>query len=182
MHERALSLLAGCGLFQAGMGLYFIALRPAMLVEDERFTGASLEAITLVAPSISMWLDRVFIVLGGHAVTAGLLIVLVAIQSWRRTVSLVALILIASAGGMSVVLMSAVNFAINSDFRWLLLLPALAWTGAVLLLGREWMGARGRDPQGSTDLQATGGRNDETLPGSHGRGRNDDKRRVRAGN
>ena len=80
MHERALSLLAGCGLFQVGMGLYFIAMRPAMLVEDERFTGASFEAITQVAPSIPLWLDRVFMVLGGHAVAAGLLIVLVVIQ------------------------------------------------------------------------------------------------------
>ena len=152
MHERALSLLAGCGLFQVGMGLYFIAMRPAMLVEDERFTGASFEAITQVAPSIPLWLDRVFMVLGGHAVAAGLLIVLVVIQSWRRTISLMALTLIASAGGASVVLMSAVNFAINSDFRWPLLLPALAWAGAVLLLASEWIGARvqGR-AEGSTD-------------------------------
>jgi hypothetical protein len=65
MRQRALSLLAACGLFQVGLGVYFIALRPPMLPEDERFTGLSLEMIA--SPAIPVWLDRVFVVLGGHA-------------------------------------------------------------------------------------------------------------------
>lgn len=142
MHKRALSLLAGCGLFQVSMGAYFIALRPTMLTEDERFTGLSLQAMAQISPSIPVWLDRVFVVLGGHVAATGLLVTLTAIMLWGRTISLTALILITAAGGASVVLMSAMNFAINSDFRWLLLLPALAWTGAVMLLAAEWIGER----------------------------------------
>ncbi len=34
---------------------------------------------------------------------------------------------LAVAGAVSVGLMSATNFLLNSDFRWLLLLPALLW-------------------------------------------------------
>jgi hypothetical protein len=144
MHRLILLLLTGCGLFQVGVGFYFIVLRPAMLAEDERFTGLSLAAITQISPSIPVWLDRVFIVLGGHAAATGLLIVLVAILLWRRPISLIALLLIMAAGGTSVILMSAINFAINSDFRWVLLVPAMAWTGAVVLLASEWVGGERR--------------------------------------
>jgi hypothetical protein len=48
MQKRALSLLAACGLFQVAMGIYFFVLRPAMLAEDERLTGLSLEAVTRI--------------------------------------------------------------------------------------------------------------------------------------
>lgn len=161
MRQRALSLLAACGLFEVGLGLYFIALRPTMLPEDERFTGLSLNVITQISPSIPVWLDRVFVVLGGQAVATGLLVTLTVILLWNRAVSLMALALIATAGGASAVLMSAMNFAINSDFRWLLLLPALAWTGAVVLLAREWIGGEWRGAQAAdTDrLQTTEGTN-----------------------
>jgi hypothetical protein len=161
MRQRALLLLAACGLFQVGLGMYFIALRPAMLPEDERFTGLSLNAITQVSPSIPIWLDRVFIVLGGHAVATGFLITLAVILLWNRAVSLMALALIATAGGASVVLMSATNFAIDSDFRWLLLLPALAWAGAVVLLAREWVGGEWRGAQAADTgrLRTTEGTN-----------------------
>jgi hypothetical protein len=157
MHELALSLLVGCGLFQAAMGAYFIALRPAMLAEDERFTGVSLDAMERISSSIPIWLDRVFMVLGGQAIAAGLLITLSAILLWRRTISLTALMLMAAAGGASVMLMSATNFAIHSDFRWLLLLPALTWTGAALLLAVEWIGgdAGAQDAADVDRLQAT---------------------------
>lgn len=155
MRKRALSLLAGCGLFQVGMGIYFIAVRPAMLAEDERFIGLSLEAMTQISPAIPLWLDRVFAVLGGHAVAAGLLVLLAAILLWSRTISLMALMLITAAGGVSVVLMSVTNFAIHSDFRWLLLMPALAWTGATLLLGAEWIGRERRGAADAVRPQAT---------------------------
>ena len=140
LHKLALSLLAGCGLFQAGMGMYFVALRPTMLAEDERFIGLKLAALAQLSASIPVWLDRVFIVLGGHAIATGLLILLTAILLWQRTISLAALAFVLAAGSASVGLMSAMNFAIQSDFRWLLLLPTLVWAGAVLLLASEWIG------------------------------------------
>jgi hypothetical protein len=152
MQKRALSLLAACGLFQIGMGIYFIALRPAMLAEDERFTGLSLDAITQISPKIPLWLDRVFAVLGGHAVASGLLVLLAAILLWGRPISLTALMLIVAAGGASAILMSATNFTIHSDFRWPLLLPAVAWTGAVLLLGIEWFGRETRGKRSAADM------------------------------
>ena len=48
----------------------------------------------------------------------------------RRLESLISLLvglLLGLAGLMSVAGMSAVNFALGSDFRWLLILPVLAW-------------------------------------------------------
>lgn len=143
MYKKALAALASCGVFQIGMGIYFIALRPTMLAEDEKFTGLTLEALRRISASMPLWLDRVFIVLGGHAIAAGLLIVLATILLWNRTLSITAVILITAAGGTSVLLMSAINFAIHSDFRWLLFLPALVWTGAVLLLAKDWSNERG---------------------------------------
>ena len=45
---------------------------------------------------------------------------------------------IALAGLPTVGLMSAANFHLHSDFRWLLLVPALAWlAGFVLYLARR---------------------------------------------
>jgi len=39
---------------------------------------------------------------------------------------------IALSGALTVGLMSATNFVIHSDFRWLLLIPALIWLGALV--------------------------------------------------
>lgn len=138
VHKFALWLLAGCGVFQIGMGFFFIGLRPTMLPEDERFIGLTLDALARLSPSFPLWLNRVFVVLGGHIVATGLLIVLTAILVWRNHDNLrTAVTLMMAAGFASIVLMSAVNFAIHSDFRWLLLLPALTWIVAVLLLAIE---------------------------------------------
>jgi hypothetical protein len=39
---------------------------------------------------------------------------------------------------LAVALMSATNFALYSDFRWLLLVPALAWlTGLILYIAKH---------------------------------------------
>ena len=146
VQKIGLSLLAACGIFQTGMGLYFLRLRPTLLPEDERFIGLSLDALARVAPGLSIWLDRVFVVLGGHAMATGLLTLLAAILLWQsQRPPRTAVALVFAAGLVSVVLMSAINFAIYSDFRWLLLVPALAWTIAVLLLGVNSIGREVRD-------------------------------------
>ena len=46
----------------------------------------------------------------------------------------------AFTGTFSVAIMSATNFALHSDFRWLLLVPALIWLAGVLCY--RWEGAR----------------------------------------
>ena len=64
--------------------------------------------------------------MGGFMAGAGVLAAFVAAVALplRSTGSAWAL---AISGVLTVVLMSATNFALQSDFRWLLLLPALLW-------------------------------------------------------
>jgi hypothetical protein len=82
-----------------------------------------------VGPGHRQWLRRVFLVAGGFMVGTGLLTTFIAgsPQLWRPQSAGWAL---AFAGG-PVVLMSAVNFDLDSDFRWLLVLPVLLWASAV---------------------------------------------------
>ena len=41
MRNLALLLLAGCGLFQAGMGMYFVASNPASVRDGKRFVAGA---------------------------------------------------------------------------------------------------------------------------------------------
>lgn len=129
------ALLAVCGIWLVGLGLYFMFLRPPLLPEDPRFIGATLEQIQQFVPGLARWLSRVFTVMGGFMAAAGVLTLLLAshLATLRGRLLVPA---IALAGVLGVGLMSAVNFAIHSDFRWLLLMPALLWLAAfVILLG-----------------------------------------------
>ena len=119
-------MLTACGVWLVGLGLYFIFLRPPLLPEDPRFMGTTLEQLRMAVPGLEAWLNKVFTVMGGFMAGAGVLTVVVAIvampvrskgTSWALAIS----------GALTVVLMSATNFALQSDFRWLLLLPALLW-------------------------------------------------------
>ena len=119
-------MLTACGVWLVGLGLYFIFLRPSLLPEDPRFMGTTLEQLRTAVPGLEAWLNKVFTVMGGFMAGAGVLTVFVAIvampvrskgTSWALAIS----------GALTVVLMSATNFALQSDFRWLLLLPALLW-------------------------------------------------------
>jgi hypothetical protein len=125
-----------CGVWMAALGLYFMLLRPALLPEDLRYFGKTLAEVQGFAPELSAWLRRVFTVMGGFMSAAGILTVLAAMHAPRSRAAVAALAL---AGASSVVLMSAVNFAIDSDFKWLLLAPALLWAAglAALLLDRR---------------------------------------------
>lgn len=49
-----------------------------------------------------------------------------------------------AAGFLSVVLMSGVNFALASDFRWLLVAPVILWLAAITILGRRAFGSASR--------------------------------------
>ena len=98
------------------------------------------ETLRAAAPGLERWLGHVFDVMGGVMVAAGALTMLVAVRAVavRARGTLMAL---SVAGAASVALMSATNFMLHSDFRWLLLAPALLWlTG---LLRYLWEG-RGR--------------------------------------
>ena len=129
-------LFAACGLWLVALGVYFVLLRPALLPEDPRFMGSSLEALRAAAPGLERWLGLVFNVMGGFMVATGALTLLLARRylAGRARGTLTAMTL---AGVASVALMSATNFALDSDFRWLLLVPALVWSAALVCYVRE---------------------------------------------
>ena len=125
-------MLVACGVWLVGLGLYFIVLRPPLLPEDARFMGTTVAQIRTALPGLESWLEKVFTVMGGFIASAGVLTVFVATvampprlkgTSWA----------IALSGALGVALMSATNFALYSDFRWLLLVPALAWLAGFVL-------------------------------------------------
>lgn len=130
-------LLLACGVWLVLLGLYFIVLRPPLLPEDTRFMGSSLAQVRAALPGLEPWLQRVFTVLGGFTAGAGVLIVFAARveEATHRRARLAA---VATAGVLTVGLMSAVNFDLHSDFKGLLLIPALVWfAGFALLLTRR---------------------------------------------
>ena len=125
-------MLTACGVWLVGLGLYFIFLRPPLLPEDPRFMGTTLEQIRVAVPGLEGWLRKVFTVMGGFMTGAGVLTVFVATVAMPRRLKGVSWSL-GTSGALTVVLMSATNFALHSDFRWLLLLPALVWLAGVVV-------------------------------------------------
>ena len=125
-----------CGLWLVALGLYFALLRPALLPEDPRYIGGSLEAIRAAVPGLERWLGHVFKVMGGFMAATGALTVLAACR-WLAKRERGTFAALAVAGAASVGLMSATNFLLNSDFRWLLLLPALFWLLGLACYFRE---------------------------------------------
>jgi hypothetical protein len=125
-------LILSCGVWLMALGFYFMVLRPPLLPEDPRFMGTTLEQLRLAAPGLEGWLQKVFTVMGGFMAGAGVLTVVVATVAMpaRSKNTSWALVI---AGGLTVALMSATNFALRSDFRWLLLVPALVWTAGLVL-------------------------------------------------
>lgn len=115
-----------CGIWLIGLGLYFALLRPALLPEDPRYIGSSLAQIQSVLPGLERWLRRVFIVMGGFMAASGLLTIFLAATaiSERRKGTGIVLLLVGLA---TVVTMSWTNFVIDSNFKWLLLAPAVLW-------------------------------------------------------
>ena len=119
-------MLTACGLWLVGLGLYFMLLRPPLLPEDPRFMGTTLARIQADVPGLADWLKRVFTVMGGFMTGAGVLTVFVA-QTALPSRPHGASWAIALCGALTVGLMSATNFALHSDFKWVLLVPAVVW-------------------------------------------------------
>lgn len=130
-------LISACGVWLIGLGLYFIVLRPALIAEDTRFIGSSLGQVRASLPGLESWLHRVFTVMGGFIAGTGVLTVSlgrVAMPAGLKSTSWV----IALTGALTAALMSVTHFALNSDFRWLLLVPVLVWlAGSVLDIARR---------------------------------------------
>lgn len=123
------ALLLG-GFWLLGLGLYFIVLRPPLLPEDERFIGRSLQEASALLPGLLPWLGHVFDVLGGFAAAVGGLVVwLVAAGAATRVRRGGAAAGLAVCAGMA-----ATNFALQSDFRWVLSAAVLPWLIALVAL------------------------------------------------
>jgi hypothetical protein len=126
-------LFVACGTWLIGLGLYFMFLRPSLLPEDVRYMGTSASAIQLAIPGLERWAHRVFTVMGGFMTGAGLLTILVAMNAsaGRAKWTWIVLVLV---GLFTVGTMSLTNFQLDSDFKWLLLIPSVLWvTGLVFL-------------------------------------------------
>ena len=125
-------MLIACGAWLVALGLYFIFLRPALLPEDTQFMGSSLAQVLAAVPGLEGWLKRVFIVMGGFMAGTGVLTVFAACSAMPSRLKGTTWT-IAVSGTLTVVLMSAINFDLQSDFRWLLLVPALVWISGCVL-------------------------------------------------
>jgi hypothetical protein len=128
--------LAIAGVLLVGTGLYFIILRPPLLPEDVRFMGLTAAQLDPIRPRLEAWLIHVFQVMGGYVMGTGALAITLAVTSFRRH-SPAAAVGVFIGGAASIGWMAAVNFMINSDFRWLLLGMALVWASSLLLFIRE---------------------------------------------
>lgn len=115
-------LLAACGIWLLALGTYFIFVRPPLLPEDVRFLGGNQQALTAITSRLERWLELVFTVMGGFMASTGVLTVYVAFTALARR-SRSAAIASAASTVLSLCLMSSVNFALGSDFRWLLVVP-----------------------------------------------------------
>jgi hypothetical protein len=124
-------LLLACSVWLVGLGCYFIFIRPPLLPEDPRFMGAGLEQIQAAVPGLALWLKHVFTVMGGFMAAAGLMTAAVALAADLHRPAVAAAVALAGVAG--VMLMSAVNFSLSSDYKWLLLVPALLWAAAAAL-------------------------------------------------
>jgi hypothetical protein len=135
--SAVLLVLAGIALI--GMGVYFIALRPSLLPEDIRFMQLSAAEVSAIGPRLGSWLTHVFRVLGGYAMATGLMAVALAATAYRDRSSL-AVVGAVLGGASSIGLMVVVNFAIDSDFKWLLLGFASLWASSLIAY---WIESRG---------------------------------------
>lgn len=129
---RRISVLIflACGVWLVGLGGYFALLRPALLPEDPQFIGSSLAQIQSAVPGMERWLNRVFIVMGGFIAASGLLTIFLAVTAVTAREKGTGVVLLLT-GLATVVTMSWTNVAINSNFKWLLLAPAVPWFAGV---------------------------------------------------
>jgi hypothetical protein len=132
-------LLAAFGAALVGMGFYFMVLRPTFLPEDQRYMGVTLAQIDAAVPQLALWLNRVFPVLGGYVLASGALTITLAATGFR-TYQWAAGIGALIAGAVSIGWMVVINFAIDSDFKWVLLAIALLWISSI---GLFWFEQRG---------------------------------------
>ena len=129
-------VLIMAGVTLIAVGLYFILLRPPLLPEDVRYMALPPAQLDVLRPRLELWLTHVFRVMGGYVLATGVLTVTLAATSFRahqQGAAIGALI----GGAASIGWMAAVNFMIDSDFKWALLGMALLWACSLVLFWFE---------------------------------------------
>ena len=129
-------VLIMAGVTLIGVGLYFILLRPPLLPEDIRYMALPPAQLDILRPRLELWLTHVFRVMGGYVLATGVLTVTLAATALRAHqdgAAIGALI----GGAASIGWMAAVNFMIDSDFKWVLLGMALLWACSLVLFWLE---------------------------------------------
>ena len=127
-------IMAGVALI--GVGVYFIFLRPPLLPEDVRYLALPTSQLDILRPRLELWLTQVFRVMGGHVLATGVLVITLAVTAFR-TRQKGAAIGVLIGGAASIGWMTAVNFLIDSDFKWVLLGMALLWACSLVLFWFE---------------------------------------------
>jgi hypothetical protein len=129
-------LLIMAGVALIGVGLYFILLRPPLLPEDVRYLALPTAQFDILRPRLELWLTQVFRVMGGYVLATGVLAVTLAVTAFRAHQKGAAIgVLI--GGAASIGWMAAINFIIDSDFKWALLGMALIWACSLVLFRLE---------------------------------------------
>jgi hypothetical protein len=114
------------GIILVGVGLYFILLRPPLLPEDVHYMDLPLAQLDILRPRLELWLTHVFRVMSGYILATGVLGITLAATAFRahqKGAAIGAMI----GGAASIGWMAVVNFMINSDFKWILLVMASIW-------------------------------------------------------
>jgi len=125
-----------CGVWLIGLGLYFMFFRPALLPEDLRYIGVTIQEIQSATPGMVDWLHRVFTVMGGFMMGAGALVIALTMNVSPKRKKLT-LTILALAGVFTVGTMSLTNFQLSSDFKWSLLIPSALWLVGLVLYQRQ---------------------------------------------
>jgi hypothetical protein len=120
------------GVLLIGVGFYFLFLRPSLLPEDIRYMNLTPAELQSIGSRLGVWLTHVFRVMGGYITATGVLAIALAATSFRQH-HLIAAVGAMLGGAASIGWMAAVNFMINSDFKWVLLGMALLWACSLLL-------------------------------------------------
>ena len=135
LHRFSIWIFIAYGIWLIGLGAYFMFARPPLLPEDLRNLGSSAIQVEVLLPRLASWLRNVFTAMGGFIAGCGALTIFVSVRAVPQCLQGTGTAL-GFAGLLTVATMSWTNFVLDSDFKWLLLAPAVAW-----LLGLACYGA-----------------------------------------
>ena len=127
-------IFVACGIWLIGLGGYFMLARPPLLPEDLRYLGSSAIQVEALLPHLAPWLRNVFTVMGGFIAGCGVLIIFVSVRAVPQCLQSTGIAL-GSTGLLTVATMSWTNFVLDSDFKWLLLAPAVVWLLGFVIYG-----------------------------------------------